>query len=143
MPAYWVNTVARDHVRAGVAAGFTQADHGRAAHLTRLKKGDYLVFYSSKTDWRDGDPLQAFTALGRVTDDAPYRVEMTPDFHPWRRRVEYFNTEPAPVRPLIDRLSFIRNKQRWGFPFHLGLFEIPRQDFLLIAGAMGAAERVA
>ena len=143
MPSYWVNTVARDHVMGGVDGGFTQAEHGRDVHLKRLQKGDYLVFYSPKTSYRHGEPVQAFTALGRVTDDASYQVEMTPDFHPWRRRVTYFDVAPAPVRPLIVRLSFIKNKQHWGFPFHRGLFRIPREDFLRIAGAMGAAARVA
>ena len=139
MPSYWVNTVARDHVMKGVAGGFTQAEHGRDTHLKRLKKGDYLVFYSPQTAYPDGEALQAFTALGRVTDDAPYRVEMTPDFHPWRRNVAYLPSKLAPVRPLLDRLSFITDLRHWGFPFHRGLFEIPREDFLLIAAAMGVS----
>jgi hypothetical protein len=43
----------------------------------------------------------------------------------------------APIRPLIDRLSFIRNKGRWGQTFRSGHFEIHREDFELIASAMG------
>ena len=142
MPSFWVNTIARDHVTAGVAGGFTQAEHGRDTHLKRLEKGDYIVFYSPKTSYRDGEPLQAFTALGRVTDDVAYRVEMTPDFHPWRRNVSYINSKPAPVRPLLKTLSFITDLRHWGFPFHRGLFKISREDFLTIAAAMGAASLV-
>lgn len=62
---------------------------------------------------------------------------MSPTFHPWRRRVEFIECVEAPIRPLIEKLSFIENKQRWGFPFRRGLFEIEQTDFGLIAGAMG------
>ena len=136
--SYWINTVSRDHVRAGVEGGFTQADHGKSTRLKRLSKGDLLVFYSPKTAFKDGDSLQAFTALGEITDDEPYQVEMTPDFHPWRRKMRFIKAEEASVRPLIDELDFITNKEKWGFPFSRGLFEVEKADFMRIAKAMDA-----
>lgn len=63
---------------------------------------------------------------------------MTPEFHPWRRRVEFLPCEEAPVRPLIGELGFIRDKQRWGFPIRRGLFEVPQADFEQLAHAMQA-----
>ena len=134
--SYWVNTISRDHVLAGVKGGFTQAGHGKNTKLKNLKKGDLLVFYSAKTRFEDGETLQAFTALGEITDSEPYQTEMTPDFHPWRRNVSFFESQEAPIRPLIDSLTFITNKKRWGFPFMHGLFEIAQQDFERIAEAM-------
>ena len=136
MTRYWVNTVSLEHVQAGMEGGFTQADHGRASRLKLLSRGDLLVFYSPRTGFRSGEGLQAFTAIARVSDEAPYRAEMTPEFRPWRRKVQPLPCEPAPVRPLIEKLAFIPDKSRWGFPFRRGLFEISRQDFLLIARAM-------
>jgi len=133
-----VNTISRDHVQRGVAGGFTQAGHGKASGLKRLSAGDRLVFYSPKTALQDGEPLQAFTAIGRVADDDLYQVEMAPDFKPWRRNVEFAACEEAPIAPLIERLGFIRNKQRWGYAFRFGLFEIPEADFELIRAAMKA-----
>ncbi len=135
----WVNTISRDHVRAGVAGGFTQAGHGRASGLKRLTAGDRLVFYSPKTSLRDGAPLKAFTAVGRVADDRLYQVELAPGFAPWRRNIEFVPCAEVPIRPLIDQLSFIQNKQRWGYSFRFGLFEIPCRDFDAIAAAMEAA----
>src|SRR5882757_9878622 len=82
---YWINTVSKDHVLRGVEGGFTQADHGRSTRLRKLAKGDLLVFYSPRTAFGAGEPLQAFTALGEITDEAPYQAELGPDFHPWRR----------------------------------------------------------
>ena len=133
---YWINTVSREHVRNGVAGGFTQADHGKNTRLKRLERGDLVAFYSPRTEMRGGEQLQAFTAIGRIADDEPYQVEMTPDFHPWRRRVDFFEATETPIAPLIDQLDFIRDKQRWGFPFRRGLFEVERPDLERVAAAM-------
>jgi hypothetical protein len=135
---YWINVVSREHVMVGVAGGFTQADHGRAARLQLLAKGDGIVFYSPRTEFEGGKPLQVFTAIGRITDDEPFQVAMSASFHPWRRQVQFFECVEAPIRPLIESLAFIEDKTRWGFPFRRGLFEIDRADFAVIATAMSA-----
>jgi hypothetical protein len=77
-----------------------------------------------------------FTAIGRVKPKAPYQFQMSSDFIPWRRDVDFIISKEAPIEPLIDALSFIRNKQRWGFPFRLGFFSISLDDFQLIASSM-------
>jgi len=136
--AYWINTVSRDHVRVGLQGGFTQANHGRAATLRRLRAGDLIAFYSPRATYPKGDPLHAFTAIGRVVDDAPYQAEMTPAFHPWRRRLEFLDADEAPIQSLLDELEFIPNRRQWGFVFRRGLFEIGQQDFQRIARAMHA-----
>ena len=133
---YWINTISRNHVQRGVEGGFTQAGHGKAAGLKRLSKGDWIVFYSPKTAYLDGEPLQAFTAIGQVRVEELYQVEMAPDFVPWRRRVDFEKCVETPIRPLIGDLSFIVDKTHWGYKFRFGLFEIPQADFELIRGAM-------
>lgn len=120
----------------GVKGGFTQAGHGKNVGLRRLSKGDWLVFYSPKTSYVDGEPLQAFTAIGQVADDELYQFEMAPDFVPWRRNVTFHDCTETPIKPLIDDLSFIQDKTHWGYKFRFGLFEIPEQDFRLIQDAM-------
>lgn len=133
---YWINTISRDHVMRGVSGGFTQAGHGKPNELKRLKAGDWIVFYSPKTSYKDGEPLQAFTAIGRVQDDELYQVEMAPDFVPWRRNVEFKDCVETPIKPLIDDLSFIKDKTHWGYMFRFGLFSIPEADFKKIQHAM-------
>ena len=133
---YWVSTISRDHVRLSVEGGFTQAGHGKASGLKRLKAGDWLVYYSPKTGLRDGEPVQAFTAIGRVIDENLYQVEQAPGFTPWRRNVEFVKGTEAPIRLLIDQLSFIKDKRRWGYTFRIGLFKIPQEDFAVISRAM-------
>lgn len=137
-PRFWVNTVSLDHVEIGVAGGFTQADHGKQTRLRRLSAGDGLVFYSPRERFRGGGPLQRFTAIGVVSGDEPFQVEMRPDFHPWRLEVAFLPARHADVRPLVERLSFITDPTRWGYPFRRGLFPIPEDDFGVIAEAMEA-----
>ena len=84
---YWVNTVSKNHIMIGVEGGFTQADHGKDTRLKKLNLGDYIVFYSPRSEIMEGEILQSFTAIGRIVDKIPYRVKMKPGFEPWRRKV--------------------------------------------------------
>jgi EVE domain len=134
---YWINTISKDHVMRGVGGGFTQANHGSPYNLKRMGKGDYIIFYSPKTSYENGKPLQTFTAIGKCMDEKPYQAEMSPDFHPWRRGIKFLKCEEASIKNLIIDLSFIKDKLKWGFPFRRGMFEIPENDFKIIANAMG------
>ena len=133
---YWINVVSRDHVQRGVAGGFTQANHGKPWALRKMSKGDWLIFYSPKTQFEDGETLQAFTALGQIIDDEAYEAEMSPSFRPWRRNVAFEKVTEAPIRPLIDSLEFIENKVQWGYKFRFGVIEITAHDFTVIKKAM-------
>ena len=128
--------MSRDHVRAGIEGGFTQATHGRAVGLRRLSAGDLIAFYSPRTSYPEGAPLRRFTAIGQVLDTEPYQVEMTPSFHPWRRRLRFLPTHETPIAALLDHLEFIGDRRRWGVLFRRGLFEIGVDDFQRIASAM-------
>ena len=132
----WINTVSRSHVERGVAGGFTQANHGKPHMLKRMRRGDWIAFYSPRTHFPDGAPLQAFTALGEVTDDEPYQVEMSADFHPWRRNVAFLSVRETPIRGLLDALDFVEDTSRWGYKFRFGVFEISEHDLGVIQSAM-------
>ncbi|HMC23204.1 MAG TPA: EVE domain-containing protein [Thermoanaerobaculia bacterium] len=133
---YWVNTISRNHVQNGLAGGFTQADHGSNTRLKRLSKGDGIVFYSPRAEMGAGETVRRFTAIGEIVDEAPYQVEIVPEFRPWRRAVKFRPAAEAPIEPLIESLEFIRNKKSWGFIFRRGLFEIEETDFKRIEQAM-------
>jgi len=138
MTRFWIGTVSADHVAIGVKGGFGQCGHGKRAGLQRMSAGDGFIYYSPKTSLTDGEPLQAFTAIGRITDDRTYQIEMAPDFHPWRRNVAWVPAQPAPIRPLLDHLDFTRDKPNWGIMFRRGHFEVSAADFQTIAAAMEA-----
>ncbi|MGZ5835897.1 MAG: EVE domain-containing protein [Xanthobacteraceae bacterium] len=134
---YWIGVVSREHIQRGVEGGFCQLCHGKAAAMRRLTPGDWIVFYSPKTSMHGGETLQAFTAIGRVKSGEPYAYDMGGGFVPTRRDVDFKPCQEAPIRPLVPRLGFIRNKQSWGYVFRHGQIEIPQADFTVIAGAMG------
>ena len=133
---YWIGVVSHNHVKLGVAGGFAQLCHGKAAPLRRMKQGDWLIYYSPKTEMNQGDPLQSFTAIGQVRGDAPYLFEMSADFIPYRLDVDYLPAKIVAIQPLLSQLSFITDLQHWGYPFRFGHLEITESDFLLIKNAM-------
>jgi len=136
MTRHWVAVACRDHVRRGVEGGFAQVSHGKAGPLARMAEGDWIVYYAPTHAPGGPDPCRAFVALGRIAPGAPYQVEMAPDFHPYRRDVAWQPVHEAPIVPLVPGLSFLPDKQRWGYPFRRGCFAVPEADFRRIAAAM-------
>ncbi|MEO5701663.1 MAG: EVE domain-containing protein [Casimicrobiaceae bacterium] len=135
----WIGVVSREHVQRGVAGGFMQLNHGKRAPVQRLGAGDWIAMYSPRTSYPDGEPLQAFTAIGMVVTGEVYRVEMSADFKPYRVNVEFCKAREAAIRPLIDKLSFIKSKTHWGAAFRFGALKVPVRDFEMIAAAMDVA----
>lgn len=139
---FWVGVASRDHVRRGVAGGFAQLGHGKRAPLVRMAPDEWIVYYSPRTQFRAGEPCQRFTAIGQVSAGEAYPVRMTDDFVPYRRAVRFLGADEAPIQPLLQDLTFIRDKRRWGYIFRRGHFEIGARDFRLIATAMGVGSRI-
>jgi EVE domain-containing protein len=133
---YWIAVVPRDHADAAVANGFVELSYGRAEPLARMHPGDGLLFYSPRERLPDGDPLQAFTAIGRI-GDGPIFEAPPPPAPIFRRGAQWLDATPASIRPLIDDLTFIRNKAHWGAAFRFGVLRVPPADFAAIARAMG------
>jgi predicted RNA-binding protein len=136
---FFIGVASREHVLLGVRGGFAQFGHGKMVPARRLAKGDWVVYYSPKERISEPEQCQRFTALGKVVDEEPVQVEQAPGFVPWRRRIEYLEAREVEIRPLLDDLSFIPNKSKWGAAFRFGLIEISREDFLRITNRMVAA----
>ena len=132
----WINTVSRDHVERAVRGRFTQANHGKPHMLRKMERGDWIVFYSPRTVYPDGEPLQAFTAIGKVVDDEPYQTEIAEGVAPFRRNVDFLPCAETPIRPLLEKLDFIEYKSRWGYKFRFGVFRIDDHDLEVIRSAM-------
>jgi hypothetical protein len=139
---FWVGVVSREHVHRGVEGGFIQLNHGKKAPLQRMRAGDGVVMYSPRTSYPSGEPLQHFTAIGIVATGEPYQVTMSDDFKPYRLDVSFFKSTEVPIKPLVEHLSFIKNKTHWGGTFRFGYIKVPAEDFLLIADEMGVGQEV-
>jgi hypothetical protein len=138
MQKYWIGVASRDHVRRGVDSGFCQLGHGSMAAVRRLSPGDWIAYYSPRAQFDGGEPVQAFTAIGRIRPGDAYEFDMGSGFVAGRRDVDYQQCREAPIRPLIEQLGFITRKENWAYPFRFGLVSVPYEDFRLIAEAMGA-----
>ncbi len=138
MPNYWIGVASWNHVSVGVNGGFCQLCHGKQQPLSRMKKGDWIVYYSPKETFEGKIPLQKFTAIGKVEDDSAYQYEMASDFIPWRRNVKFLkNIIAVDIHELIDQLEFIEDKKHYGAKFRFGHIKINEHDFMLIANKMG------
>ena len=126
----------KDHVKTGVSEGIAQACHGKASPLKRMRKGDFVIYYSGKQNFGKPEKCQEFTAIGTVKDDEVYPFQMTADFCPFRRNIVFFESVDVSILPLINDLDFIQNKKSWGYPFRFGFFEIKEHDFNLILSLM-------
>lgn len=135
-PRFWIGVASREHVKMGVAGGFSQLCHGKAQPLRRMAVGDWLIYYSPQEKFGEKLPCQRFTAIGEVVGSEVYPFEMFPGFVPHRRNIRFLDADDTPICPLIERLAFIHDKRHWGYAFRYGHLEIPQADFTLIAAAM-------
>ncbi len=135
---YWIIVASKDHLQRGLAGGFIQANHGKAAPLKRLHTGDWVFFYSPRAEYDKSEILQCFTAICKILDENIYQHDMGGGFVPFRRNVEFLPAKDVSILPLINDLTFIKDKTHWGAPFRFGTLQIPKEDFRLIAEKMVA-----
>lgn len=137
MTKHWIAVASREHVMRGVSGGFCQVCHGKSGPLKQMSAKDWIIYYSPTERFGESVPCRKFTAIGQIDDLQPYPFRMSEDFIPWRRNVKFYEAKEIDIAPLIDKLSFIQNKSRWGFPFRRGCFSIGQNDFSLISTNMG------
>lgn len=128
---YWMAVASKEHVLRGIHGGFAQVCHGKEGPLKLMRPDDWIIYYSPTLTFGGKDPCRAFTAIGQI-EGAPYRFQMSEDFIPYRINVKFIPSKDIPIYPLIDHLSFIPDKKKWGFPFRRGCFAISKTDFELI-----------
>ena len=132
----WLGVVSRAHVQRGLAGGFAQVCHGKAAPLRRMERGDWLVSYSP-TEEMGGTPLRVFTAIGEVQDDEVFQFDMGGGFVPYRRRIRYVPASEVALQVLQPRLELCASPS-WGMALRRGHLPLSVKDFTLIATAMSA-----
>lgn len=137
---YWIAVASREHVLKGQQQGIAQVCHGKNNLLKRMHPGDWIIYYSPTEFFGKKEPCRKFTAIGQIKDKEPYQFKMSDDFIPWRRDVNFLKAQEVSIEPLLNDLSFVKNKKQWGFVFRYGILEIPYDDFRLIASTMEIKE---
>ncbi|HEY2810990.1 MAG TPA: EVE domain-containing protein [Rhabdochlamydiaceae bacterium] len=140
MTRYWIGVASQEHVQRAIEGGFAQVCHGKIGTLKYMSQGDGLIYYSPTFTFGGKDVCRCFTAIGTIDEGDPYTFEMSPDFIPWRRDVTFFKSKDVPITSLLEKLTLIKDKKKWGLPFRRGSFEIPGRDFELIAKNMRVFE---
>ena len=138
----WIAVASAEHARRGCAAtdgpGYMQVCHGKVAPLRRVHPGDRVAYYAPALTMGGKDKLQRFVSIGLVQAGEPYAFDMGGGFVPFRRDVAYVVAQEASILPLLDDFEFVEDRQRWGYKFRFGLFDISDHDMRLIAQAMRA-----
>ena len=137
----WIAVASAEHARRGCATpdtGYMQVCHGKSAPLKRMSAGDRVAYYSPALTMGGKDKLQRFVSIGLVRAGEPYAFDMGGGFMPFRRDVAYVAAQEASILPLLDDFEFVEDRQRWGYKFRFGLFDISDHDMRLIAQAMRA-----
>lgn len=142
MRSFWIGVASLDHVKAGVEGGFAQLGHGKHIAVKSLKKGDWIVYYSPKTEMGKGAPVQSFTSIGKVTSEAPYQYNQESGFRPYRVDVEYqASAKQAEIKPMLEKLELTKGRGRkWGMIVRRGKIKVDAKDFAIIAAAMGIVD---
>ena len=138
MPKNWIAVASAAHARRGRDGGFMQVCHGKLAPIRRVQPGDRIAYYAPTVTMGGKDTCQCFVSIGLVQAGHPYPFDMGGGFVPNRRDVAYVASQEASILPLLDAFEFVENRQRWGYKFRFGLFDISDHDMLLIAEAMDA-----
>lgn len=134
---YWVGVASRDHVLLGVAGGFCQVCHGKQAPLARMKRGDWILYYSPKTGMNSGEKVQAFTAVGQIVDDRVYQFRMAENFEPFRRDVVFQDApHPCPIEVAREHPEW----RSYAKQLRYGHFEVSHNFFEHIYRYMMASE---
>lgn len=132
----WLGVVSRAHVQRGLAGGFAQLCHGKAQPLRRMRRGDWLVYYSPTIEM-GGTALRAFTAIGQVEGDEVYSHDMGGGFVPYRRDVRYAaDAKEAALDMIRPKLAFCA-RPNWGMALRRGHLPLDAADFATIAASMG------
>lgn len=133
--AAWLGVVSADHVARAVSGGIAQVNHGKRSGITRMRPGDWLVYYSPQQRLGERLPVQAFTAIGEVSGDEPWQADEG-SFKPWRRAVRYrTDARHVPIAALRDDLDLTAGPN-WGHQLRRGLIQLSDHDLAAIHLAM-------
>ncbi|PCI78290.1 EVE domain-containing protein [Candidatus Aerophobetes bacterium] len=135
MSKKWLGVVSKLHVEKGVQGNFACVCHGKPGPISKLKAGDWLVYYSPTTNFPEGEKCQEFTGLGQVISGEVHPIEMGVDFKPYGIDMLYKKVNTVSIAELKHALSFTQLRS-WGMRLRAGLIEITDEDFNLIQAAM-------
>ncbi len=133
MRHYWVCQAAQEHVNIVRDKGYTQVNMGPRGPLETMNTGDWILYYSPTIYYgQDLPSCEQFSGISCVNDSRVYpQGGQFPDR--WRRNVDFFHCNPHHPAIFVGKVSFLPDHETWQDVLTQSFFEIPRNDFLVIA----------
>ncbi len=137
MPRYWLCVVNEANWRVVKEKRVWGVSDRYKRRMEELSEGDLLIFYVRPK--RIGgifrvssrpyvDKKAIFSSEGfRAGEVFPNRVRIEPVLVP---------EEPVPFEPLVGRLKFIKNKEKWTGHLRGAMREIPEEDYEVLREAL-------
>lgn len=131
MTNYWILVGDEDSWNTLLKSGYWVLKGVYKKRARKIREGDKAVAYIKF--------FSAIFGVVEITSD-PYYEETTSilgeskGLYPIRFKIrsELFLKEPTSIRPLIKRLDFIQNKEKWYSYFQTSIRKIGEKDFELI-----------
>jgi predicted RNA-binding protein len=115
--------------------GFAQS---KAAILMSFKPGDLVTVYVSRESLSSNKRIGKFIGAATIKGES-YQSSAPLWNHgifPLRIGIEPLSQKCSEIKPLIQRLRFIKNKTNWGATFLPGIIKIEQEDFDAILECM-------
>lgn len=140
MANHYIGIVGKARADNFIKAGALELGRGGAGDLAGLMPGDGIAIYAPRVSRIAAEPLQAFTAIGRITGHLPHREEIAPGVFRHRLLTDWKEVQgDASIRPLVAQLDLTtRYGPRWGQVLRRDIVPINEDDFFRIASALGA-----
>lgn len=141
MAKNWIVVTTEDNFAISIKHNIIGVSFWRRSILMSVKKGDNLVFYITRK--RAGyryphERVCEFASIGVVVG-TPFESqeeiwEGPPgEVYPYRVQVKIYKSKTrVRVSKVVNQLSFIKNKERWGVSFLASMREISDNDFKTI-----------
>jgi predicted RNA-binding protein len=135
---YWVFSITEDNLQIALrerVIGFTESAARRSGSLAM---SDQVTFYVPRQKLASNILVRKFIGRAEITS-ATYRSDeqiWKGGTFPIRIDITPLSTKCCDVKPLINDLTFIKNKHYWGAHFMNTILKIPAADFDLIQKSM-------
>lgn len=146
----WIYVYTKKQADECIKFGFLQATSRKKSFLQKLSLGDEVILYCGSEDIGKKSSIQSFLAIGKVTENSLY--EFFPDFVSFKKdgevfmkktqepffriKMEFYLQAEVKIKPIIEDLEFIKNKEKWGVTFLNYQIQISEKDFLLVKKLM-------
>jgi len=139
MKNYWVFPITEDNHLVCLKHKVVGAKKNNT-RIFQVKYGDIILFYISRMYLNKmGYPVKQFHSVvqcnGPSYEAARDSIDIFGSVYSQHLPIKIINRKKCDIKPLINKLSFIKNKENWGSAFLSGMRKISKSDYDIILNA--------